>query len=259
MNTNEVDTDVIYNTDAIEGLKSLPDNCIDLVVTSPPYNVGIDYDSWNDTMDPIGYFEWVSEWMSEIYRVLKVSGRVAINIPYEVNFKSSGGGRSLILGHYYIALLSSGLSFAGLIDLVEDSPQRVKTTAWGSWLSPSAPYIYNPKECVLIGYKDQWKKATKGVSYFTESEDLKKEFMNLVFAEWKYKAETRGLTKANFSLDIPEKAIKILSWEDDVVLDPFMGSGTTAVACKKLNRRYIGFDISKSYCDIAERRLHEQE
>lgn len=247
----------IYNVDISEGLGRLDDNSIDLVITSPPYNVGIDYDVWDDKMNPVAYFEWVSSWMNELYRVMKVSGRLAINIPYEVNFKSVQGGRSLILSHYHMIMLSAGFKFAGIADLVEDSPQMVKRTAWGSWLSPSAPYIYNPKECVIIGYKDEWKKATKGVSYFTDDQESKKEFMDLVIGQWKYKAETRGLTKANFSLDVPEKALKILSWDTDIVLDPFMGSGTTALACKKLGRTYIGFEISPAYHAIAEKRLHD--
>lgn len=247
----------IYNTDVIEGLKSLPDNLIDCVVTSPPYNVGIDYDSWNDLLPAEEYFQWVAEWVDELYRVLKPDGRVAINIPYEVNFKKSGDGRCFIISEYSQILYDAGFQFAGLADLKEAQAHRVKLTAWGSWLSASAPYIYNPKEAVIIFYKETWKKERKGVSYFDGSPESKEEFKELVFGEWTYRAQTNGKTKANFSQDIPEKALKILTYEDDLVLDPFMGSGTTAIACKKLRRNYVGFEISKNYHAIAEKSVED--
>ena len=138
-----------------------------------------------------------------------------------------------------------GFKWAGLVDLIEAQSQRVKYTAWGSYLSASAPYIYNPKECLIIAYKNDWKKG-KGESSLT-----KEEFIEYVSGMWEYRAETKGLTKANYSLDIPMKAIKILSFVNDIVLDPFLGQGTTIKACKILNRKYIGIDISKRYCQVA--------
>ena len=87
------------------------------------------------------------------------------------------------------------------------------------------------------------------------SQEDKKEFMELVFGQWKYFADTKSLTKATFSLDIPIKAIKILSYKNDLVLDCFSGSGTTAMAAKKLGRNYIGFELSPNYTEISRRRL----
>lgn len=252
-----MDTNKIYNMDILEGLRSLEDSSVDLIVTSPPYNVGIEYDSWNDNLPNHLYFRWVESWIDECFRVLKDDGRMAINIPYEVNFKKSGGGRCFIMAEYHYIATKARFHFAGMADLKEVNSHRVKLTAWGSWLSPSAPYIYNPKEGVIIYYKNTWKKNEKGKAYFDGSPESKDEFKELVFGEWSYRAETNGKTKANFSSDIPEKAIKILSWENDLVLDPFMGSGTTAVACKKLGRRYIGFEISKAYHEIAERTVND--
>mgnify|MGYP001377218420 FL=1 len=246
----------IYNIDIMDGLRDLSENSVDLIVTSPPYNVGIDYDSWNDSAPADLYFQWDHEWLTGCWYALKDDGRIAINIPYEVNFKKSGDGRCFILSEYYQMMKSIGFKFAGIVDLKEIQAHRVKLTAWGSWLSPSAPYIYNPKEAVLICYKRDWKKQTRGESYFDGSPESKEEFKEFVFGEWSYRAQTAGKTKANFSLDIPEKAIKILSWKNDLVLDPFMGSGTTAVACKKLGRRYIGFDISPEYCRVANERIN---
>ena len=126
-----------------------------------------------------------------------------------------------------------------------------KRTAWGSYLKASAPYINSPFEGILIDYKENWKKPEKGTSTIE-----KDDFVKLTRGVWDIKTETRGLTKANFSVDLPTKAINLLSYDGDVILDPFMGSGTTAVAAKKLNRHYIGFEISENYCKIAENRLN---
>ena len=247
----------IYNENCITTIKRLEDNSINLVVTSPPYNVNIDYDVHNDTMEPNEYFLFIRNVFTNIYDKLSTSGRCAINVPYEVNMKKSGGGRVFMIAEYWKILESIGFQFAGLVDLKEISSQRPKLTAWGSWLSPSAPYIYNPKECVIILYKDIWKRSYKGTSYFDKTQEKKKEFMDYVFGMWEYQAETRGLTKANFSLDIPLKAIKILSWGEDIIYDPFMGSGTTALACEILNRKWIGSEISKEYYEISIKRINE--
>jgi len=248
----------IYNIDCISGMKQIDDNSIDMCVTSPPYNVGIKYDKWDDSMPIDSYFKFANDWLSELYRILKPDGRIALNIPYEINAKSSNSGRIFLVSEYHQIMKNLGYKFAGVVDLTEDQPHRVKLTAWGSWLSPSAPYIYNPKECVVIAYKDEWVKEVKGKSYFDGSDESKSEFKELVFAQWKYRAETRKLTEANFSLDIPEKSLKILSYENDIVIDPFVGSGTTAISCINLNRRYIGFEISENYYNIATNRINKK-
>jgi site-specific DNA-methyltransferase (adenine-specific) len=245
----------IFNQNCIEGMKEhIPDNSIDLIVTSPPYNVGIEYDSWNDCLDLTEYKRFMHEWLRQSFRVLKNDGRFVINIPYEVNMLERGG-RVFLIAEYWKEMELCGFKFAGVVDLEEDQPQRVKLTAWGSWLSPSAPYIYNPKEGLILAYKSQWKKENSGISYFDETN--KKEFQNLVYGQWKYHAETQGKTKANFSYDIPLNALKILTFENDMVLDPFMGSGTTAEACIRLNRKYIGFEISKNYCNVMRSRTDQ--
>jgi len=239
-----MEVDKIICGDCLEVMKEIPDNFIDLIVTSPPYNCGIDYDIYKDDLEYSDYKIFTRKWLLEIFRILKDTGRIALNILYEVNLHERGG-RIFLLGDYWQIMKKVGYKWAGLVDLVEMQSQRVKYTAWGSYLSASAPYIYNPKECVIIAYKNNWRKG-KGESTLT-----KEEFIEYVSGMWKYRAETKGLTKANFSLDIPLKAIKILSFENDIILDPFCGQGTTIKACKILNRRYIGIDISKRYCQIA--------
>ena len=254
-------TNHIYNLDCIAGMqKHIPDDTVDLCVTSPPYNVGIDYDSIDDSLKLDDYFQFAHDWLSEVYRVLKPDGRIALNVPYEVNMKQNEEhNRGMLSAEYYGLLREVGFGFAGCVDLTEKDPHRPKLSTWGSWLSASAPYVYNPKECVILGYKHQWKKFEKGKSSFPNDEEGKRNFVELTSGLWNYLNETRGLTEANFSLDIPVKAIKIMSYENDLVLDPFMGSGTTAVAAHNLNRDYIGFEISKHYSRIASKRIVKEK
>ena len=137
----------IINQECIEGLKQLEENSVDLCVTSPPYNVGIEYDDWMDNMPVDEYLQFAKDWLTEVYRVLKPDGRIAVNIPYEVNMKKLGGhNRMLIQSEYHQIMKEIGYGFAGIVDLDEKAPQKVKFSAWGSWLSASAPYMHNPKE-----------------------------------------------------------------------------------------------------------------
>ena len=267
-----IETGKIINGDCIEVMKTLPEGSVDLVVTSPPYNCGIKYDMHIDNLPMDQYWSWTREWLTETYRLIKDDGRVSINIPYEVNVQDRGG-RVFFVSEFYQIMKEVGFKFFGIVDLEEDSPHRSKTTAWGSWMSPSSPYIYNPKECVILAYKKQHIKKVKGepewkgIPTDIEQEDGtlkkkivyeekdKKEFMELVFGQWNYFADTKSLTKATFSMDIPTKAIKILSYKNDVILDPFAGSGTSMVSAEILDRRWLGIELSPNYCDVARGRV----
>ena len=265
-------TGKIINGSCIDVMKTFPEGCVDLIVTSPPYGVGIDYDVNDDDVDFEEYIEFAKDWLTEAYKVLKDDGRIALNIPYEIN-RQTKGGRILFLSEMWQIMKEIGYGFFGVVDLEEDSPHRSKTTAWGSWMSPSSPYIYNPKECVILAYKKQHIKKVKGQPEWTgvptdvEQEDGttkkknvyeendKKEFMELVFGQWNYFADTKSMTKATFSMDIPTKAIKILSYKNDIVLDPFAGSGTSLVAAEILGRRWVGIELSPNYAKIAKDRV----
>jgi site-specific DNA-methyltransferase (adenine-specific) len=267
-----IETGKIINGDCIEVMKTFPEGSIDLVVTSPPYNVNIAYDVHKDDLPMDEYYEWTKDWLKEAFRVLKDDGRIAVNVPNELNVQERGG-RILFVAEFWMMMKEVGFKFSGLVDLTEDSPHRVRQTAWGSWMSASAPYVYNPKECIILAYKKTNKKLTKGESQWKgvptdieqpdgsiknkmvyQDED-KKEFMNLVFGRWEYFADTRSLTKATFSMDIPSKAIKILTYKNDIVLDPFMGSGTSAFAAELLDRRWLGIELSPDYTEIARKRV----
>jgi site-specific DNA-methyltransferase (adenine-specific) len=270
-NIEEVLNQVITGN-CVEVMSKLPENSVDLIVCSPPYNANIKYDVYNDGLSMDDYWEFTKNWLTQAFRILKDDGRIAVNVPIEMNVQERGG-RILFNAEFWMVMKQVGFKFFGMVDLTENSPHRVRQTAWGSWMSNSQPYIYNPKECVILSYKNSPKKLTKGESQwkgtptevkdeegnvktkmFYEDED-KKEFMNLVFGRWEYFADTKSLTKATFSLDIPSKAIKILTYKNDIVLDPFMGSGTTAVAAETLNRRWIGIELSENYTNIAKERV----
>jgi len=263
----------IINGDCIEVMKTLDEGSVDLIVTSPPYGVGIDYDVHDDDMIWEQYVKFTYSWMEQAYRVLKDDGRIALNIPYEIN-RQDKGGRIFMVSEVWQIMKQIGYKFFGVVDLEEESPHRSRTTAWGSWMSPSAPYIYNPKECVILAYKKNHIKKVKGepewVGELGEREDKngvmkpktfytevqKREFIDLVFGQWNYFADTRSLTKATFSMDIPTKAIKILTYKNDVVLDPFAGSGTSLVAAEVLDRQWIGIELSPQYAEVARKRVN---
>lgn len=262
----------VINGDCIKVMADMPEASVDLIVTSPPYGVGIAYDTFNDDLEFEQYKVFSATWLREAYRVLKDDGRIALNIPYEIN-RQDKGGRILMVSELWQIMKNIGYKFYGIVDLEEDSPHRSKTTAWGSWMSPSAPYIYNPKECVLLAYKKTHIKKIKGEPEWVgeivdiEQEDgtikkktvyqeeHKKEFMDLVYGQWDYFADTKQMTKATFSMDIPMKAIKILTYRNDVVLDPFTGSGTSLCAAEISGRRWIGIELSENYSKVAKDRV----
>jgi site-specific DNA-methyltransferase (adenine-specific) len=268
-----IETNKIITGDCVEVMKSLPEGCVDLVVCSPPYNADIKYDVYDDGLSMDEYWKFTIDWLTQVFRVLKDDGRIAVNVPIEMNVQERGG-RILFNAEFWMKMKEVGFRFFGMVDLTEDSPHRVRQTAWGSWMSSSQPYIYNPKECVILAYKNSPKKLTKGESQWVGekiqveqedgsfknktiySDEDKKDFMHLVFGRWDYFADTKSLTKATFSMDIPTKAIKILTYKNDIVLDPFMGSGTTAVAAETLGRRWLGIELSPNYVEIATNRVN---
>lgn len=245
-----MELDEVYCLDCIEGMKQLPENSVDLVVTSPPYNLGIEYDEYEDEIDWNEYYSWCEEWLREIYRVLKKEGgRFCLNHYLSCGNSRIGGQAPIMeLNH---AALKIGFKHHRLA--VWADPTIKKETAWGSWLSASSPYISCPYEGILILYKDTWKKNSSGESTITP-----KEFMRACIGIWQLKPEGRDHHPAPFPIELPRRCINLLTYRGDLVLDPFIGSGTTALAAKQLGRHYIGFDISEKYCETARKRLAQE-
>lgn len=233
--------------DSEEVLKNLPDNCIDLILTSPPYNYDMEYDEYQDDKSWEEYFRKLFNILDECVRVLKYSGRIIINIQpsYPKRMPSHH-----IVSNY---LLNKKLIWRGEI-IWDKNNYNCKCTAWGSWKSPSNPYIKSTYEYLEIFAKGTLKKEGK-----KENIDIKaEEFKQWVTAKWSITPET-NMKKwghpAMFPEELAIRSIKLFSYKEDIVLDPFNGAGTTTAVAKKLNRRYLGIDISEEYCKIAERRL----
>ncbi len=237
----------LYQGDCLELLPQIDTDSVDLIVTSPPYNCGIEYDVYNDSIDWDDYMAWVVRWLVECYRVLKPDGRMCLNVLCDMTTEG-GSKRVSPFAEYYSIVRDIGFGVAGF-PVWADS-HRKKYTAWGSWLSPVAPYIYMPYDMIMILYKDSWRKFEKGVSTIQQDD-----FIRGCSGVWDISPESQQRTKANFPVALAKLCIELLSFEGDLVLDPFGGSGTTAVACVQTKRRYILMELSRQYHQVAAERV----
>ena len=237
----------IYNEDCLNTLSRIPDNYVDLTVTSPPYNIGVKYDVYRDNRPPGEYFAWMEYLLGELYRITKADGRVCINHYLSMSMNDR---RCSPVAKIITLAEKIGFKYHGMIVWTDRTVN--KRTAWGSWLSSASPYINTPFEGVIILYKERWKKDQAGITNIP-----KKEFIDGCSGVWNLKTENRKLHPAAFPLSLPSRCIQLFSYEGDLVFDPFMGIGTTAIACRNLNRNFIGSEVSRNYCLIAEKRLNE--
>ncbi len=235
----------IYNEDCITGLKSLPDKSVDLIVTSPPYNLNINYQDHKDDMTLESYYDWCKLWIGECFRVLKDGGRFCLQIGCfqpQLNEPSYSTFTKLFQ--------DAGFTFREFI--IWNKNQIPKRTAWGSWMSPSNPRILPPFEMIINFHKTTPKILEKGQTDLT-----REEFIQWTNGLWVIAPESAK--KRNHPAPFPEelayRCIKMHSYVGGVILDPFNGSGTTTSVAKKLKRSYIGFDITPEYCKLAEDRL----
>jgi len=234
----------IYNED-ITRLKSIEKNSVDLIVTSPPYGVDIKYATYDDNIPYEKYLEFSEKWLAKCFELAKSDGRFCLNIPLD---KNKGGQRSVYADITTIAR-SVGWKYHSTVIWNEQNISR--RTAWGSWMSASAPYVIAPVEMIVILYKEKWQKGTKGTSDIS-----RQEFMDWTNGVWAFSGETRKVGHpAPFPVELPRRCIKLFSYVGSVVLDPFMGSGSALVACLQNNRIGIGVDISEKYCNLAVKRL----
>jgi site-specific DNA-methyltransferase (adenine-specific) len=245
----------IYNEHCLETINKMPDNFIDLMVTSPPYNVGIWYDSYEDRIPWKDYYQFLEDVLAALYPKMKEDGRLCINHYLSLGSgkkgsKQENGVRTSPISE--INQLAQRVGYNHHSMAVWPDITLSKKTAWGSWKSASAPYINSPFEAILFLYKNKWKKENKG-----ESTIEKLDFVKLTRGRWEMKTERKQLTKANFPVELPLNCINLLSYVGDVVYDPFMGAGTTALACVMSGRNYIGSEISENYCEVAEKRIED--
>ena len=220
---------------------------IDLIVTSPPYNVGIDYDSNDDTLGYQDYLDFSRQWIQNCYKWSKPHARFLLNIPLD---KNKGGNRSVGADLTQIAQ-AAGWQYHATIVWNEGNISR--RTAWGSWMSASAPYVIAPVELIVILYKDSWKKQLGS----KESDVSRDEFMAWTNGLWTFNGESKKRIghPAPFPRELPYRCVKLFSYVGDVVFDPFLGSGTTLIEAHNNGRFGVGVEIDKGYCELAQKRI----
>ena len=241
----------IICADSLQFLKKLPDNCIDIIFTSPPYNFGLEYDTHNDTAMWNDYFNMLFGIFLECIRVLKYGGRFVVNVqPLYSDY---------IPIHHIISnfFIQNKMIWKGEI-IWEKNNYNCKYSSWGSWKSPSSPYLKYTWEFVEVYCKGDLKKQGKKENIDITDE----EFKSWVVAKWSIAPE-RNMREfghpAMFPENLVERVLKLFSYKNDIVLDPFNGAGTTTVVAKKAGRRYLGIDISEEYCTTAEKRIYDSE
>lgn len=253
MNNNKI----VFQTDEVKLIqddvlttKEVEENSIDLIVTSPPYNVDIKYNSHNDQISYQKYLEFSNKWMTQCFKWLKEDGRFCLNIPLD---KNKGGQQSMGADLTEIAK-EVGFKYHSTIIWNEGNISR--RTAWGSWLSASSPYVIAPVELIIVLYKKEWKKTSGS----RKSDISKREFMEWTNGLWTFSGESKRRIghPAPFPIELPHRCIKLFSFIGDTVLDPFVGSGTTLIAAYLNKRKSIGIDIDQEYCKLAKKRLFSE-
>ena len=245
----EIGDVAIYHDDLLT-TNAVAEDSVDLIVTSPPYNVDIHYESFDDNIPYEVYLDFTKEWLAKCYRLVKEGGRLCLNIPLD---KNKGSQQSVYAD---ITVIAKQVGWRYHSTIVWNEQNISRRTAWGSWMSASAPFVIAPVEMIVVLYKKHWKRKERGVSDITRDE-----FIEWTNAVWNFQGENRQRVKhpSPFPLELPLRCIKLFSYIGDLVLDPFLGSGTTLIACLKTNRRGIGIEIDEKYCEIAKRRILEKE
>jgi site-specific DNA-methyltransferase (adenine-specific) len=230
-----------------ENMMELPDNSVHLMVTSPPYNVGKEYD---EDLTLQEYRQFLKQVWREVYRALVPGGRACINI-------ANLGRKPYIPLHAFIVedMLELGFLMRGEI-IWNKASSSSPSTAWGSWLSAANPTLRDTHEYILVFSKGMFRRKNASRRRSTIS---RQEFLEFTKSVWIFPAEPAHAVghPAPFPVELPYRLVQLYTFEEEVVLDPFIGSGQAAIAAIKTNRHYIGYDISQEYVKLAERRIKE--
>lgn len=230
-----------------EEMGELPDSSVHLMVTSPPYNVGKDYDQ-DLTLDE--YRSFLKRVMREVYRVLVPGGRACINL-------ANLGRRPYLPLHAFVItdMLELGFLMRGEI-IWDKASSSSSSTAWGSWCSPANPTLRDTHEYILVFCKQTFARPNGSGRNSAISRD---EFLEFTKSVWRFSAEsaTRVGHPAPFPVELPYRLIQLYTYQGEVVLDPFIGSGTTAVAALQAGRRFVGYDVDAAYVEAARQRVQQ--
>ena len=232
-----------------ENMKDIPNNSLHLMITSPPYNVSKEYD--ND-LSLNEYLNLLKNCFTETYRVLVDGGRACINI-------ANIGRKPYIPLSDYVSkiMIEIGFNMRGEIIWNKSAGAGI-STAWGSFQSASNPILRDVHEYILIFSKGNYKRERDKVEKeFRHDNITKEEFIEWTKSVWTMNTESakRIGHPAPFPEELPNRLIKLFSFTNDIVIDPFMGSGTTAIAAIKNNRNFIGYEINEEYINLANNRI----
>lgn len=220
----------------------LPDNSVQLIVTSPPYLNARSYSQW-ETYDD--YLAETKTWWEECYRILCEGGRIAVNVPQGYG-RPGNGTEYLTIGADTTELIkSAGFVLRGHIIWNKTSHVLKGNTGWGSWLSASNPFLRDQHEIIIVAHKGNAKRTGK-------STIDKSTFVYATSSIWVIPPQTRTWHPAPFPKEIPKRLIELYSFEGDIVCDPFSGSGTTERMAIQLGRKGIGLDLKYEYCRRAK-------
>lgn len=240
--------DVIFNS-SCEDMQELPDCSVHLMVTSPPYNVGKEYDN-NLTLEE--YLAFLMRVWKETYRVLVPGGRVCINV-------ANVGRKPYIPLHASIMrdMIEMGFLMRGEI-IWDKAASATTSTAWGSWQSATNPTLRDTHEYILVFSKGSFRRDKMDGRVSTIS---KEEFLEFTKSVWGFPSESAKKVghPAPFPIELPYRLIQLYTFSNEIVLDPFMGSGQTALAARKAGRHFVGYELSEEYCKLAQRRIENRK
>lgn len=241
------DTIRIFRDDLLK-TRAIPQGSVDLIVTSPPYNVDIAYSQHDDRTGYREYLKFIGRSLARLLGLARPGGRLCLNIALDKN----KGGQQSISADVTTRAKAAGWKYHSTIIWNEQSISR--RTAWGSWMSASAPYVIAPVEVILVLYKGEWKREGGR----EQSDITRDEFMAWTNGVWNFPGETKRKSIGHpspFPIELPRRCIKLFSFVGDTVLDPFLGSGSTLLACLRTRRKGIGVDIDPKYCALAKARV----
>lgn len=230
-----------------EKMSELPDDSVHMMVTSPPYNVGKDYDKDLTLAD---YRKLLYRVFEETYRVLVPGGRACINV-------ANLGRKPYLPLHSYIIEDMSKIGYLMRGEIIWDKGASASpSTAWGSYLKANNPVLRDVHEYILVFSKETYSMQNL---HHKKSTITKEEFMEYTKSVWKFSAERASKIghPAPFPIELPKRLIKLYTFENDIILDPFVGAGTASVAALETGRKYIGYDNNERYCQLAEKRINE--
>ena len=224
---------------------------VDLTVTSPPYNVGKAYDgdASSDSVDYDDYLHFTRVWLSNCHYWTIDTGRLCVNVALDKN----KNGKNPVAADVTRIALEVGWKYHATIIWNEGNISR--RTAWGSWMSASAPHVIAPVEVIIVLYKGTWKRKNQG-----KSDIGRDEFMDWVLGNWEFPGESakRIGHEAPFPLELPKRCIKLFSFVGDTVFDPFAGSGTTLISAIENSRKACGVELESKYCELAIQRIEDE-